>query len=495
MRCSSQDQNFVDQIDSCIKAGQFSQARTLLRSIRAEKIPESLLLKTAELARRAQLFRLALKILWPKIRQNSPGTSSDAERAEYAGSLLRAGSVSEARELLSECQEDQAAEVHLFRGYCEVVEWEYEKAAVHFTRYLDFSAPTAYQRAVAKLNLAASLSYCNKWTAAAHYLTELKEFSLSKGHKLLLANTLEQQTQIAIQTGDFDNAHHLLTEAELATPGHNNVHHLWLRKWRVVLACETEIAKSGQIPSSVWDLQKILEEAISLRDYETQRDLSFQIAKFSRDEFYLKKIFFGTPFASFRQRVCALGWAPPPVCRLPLAPNLESSALKDCLTLSSLPGLKEGTSTWRMIVALLQDFFKPQTIGSLFRQLYPGQFFDPFSSGDRVHQVLLRTRRWIKESHLNWEIKFDRGRALLQIGGPRELEVPADLGVWLLSPIDLQLRKIQQKFGSSEFRTTDVSRVFELSPAKAQRILKQGVDSKKVMQLGKGIYTVFKFTG
>ena len=59
----------------------------------------------------------------------------------------------------------------------------------------------------------------------------------------------------------------------------------------------------------------------------------------------------------------------------------------------------------RLLQVLSQDFYRPLSLGPLFNQLYPNEYYNPLSSPARVYKVVQRVQQLLIENHIPLKIE------------------------------------------------------------------------------------------
>ena len=112
------------------------------------------------------------------------------------------------------------------------------------------------------------------------------------------------------------------------------------------------------------------------------------------------------------------------------------------------PSLDAGRKCHHLVEVLVRDFYQPLKLGELFAELFPAEHFDVYSSPNRVHQLLFRTRAWMKSEKIPVEIKASNGDYALICTGDFAFRVPAER-----RPVDgyhQYLEKLRQVFNVGE---------------------------------------------
>src|SRR5207302_175208 len=98
----------------------------------------------------------------------------------------------------------------------------------------------------------------------------------------------------------------------------------------------------------------------------------------------------------------------------------------------------------RMLQSLALDFYRPLQLAELHERLYPREYFNPFSSPDRVHQAARRLRRWLQENRIPLGISEELGQYRLSSDRGCTVVVQAvSEKTWLeTAPGDIKLRAL-----------------------------------------------------
>src|SRR3989344_5319653 len=98
----------LEEIDLLIREGRNGEARKRLQLIEVKSVRRSDRRPLANLARRAQMLNLAIRLLNPVVRSEEilAAQATDAERAEYGVSLIFLGATQEGLEILNGVSDD-----------------------------------------------------------------------------------------------------------------------------------------------------------------------------------------------------------------------------------------------------------------------------------------------------------------------------------------------------------------------------------------------------
>ena len=469
--------SLVRSCDDDLKAGRGQAAASRLAKINPSAVEREWRLPLARLCRRTGLVSMGLKLLSPLARTKNKRTKIDVtapEVAEYAALLNLTGASREAARLLAGVDAKEAPQVQLFRAFCHVTRWEYAAAIPHLRAYIQNEAD-AYMKLVGSVNLASALVFVDAREEAAILLDELVQSAAERGYKRLAANCLEMRAQVYLAGGDFSKARRALEEAHGILQHENTTDQFFVRKWTAVVDA-LEHGKTGALAT-------LRDEALARGDTESVRETDLFLLRARFDEAKFHHLFFGTPFGDYREHVCkALGRRPEIT---EYVRGNENAPVFDIRT-GEFPNrrLPPGKLGHRLIATLARDFYRPASLGGLFAELFPGDVFDIFSSPDRVHQVLRRTRRWLEAEGLPIEITEAGGRYRLGHGPEVAFLIPSEI-----EPIDwyqVQCHKLATSFGEGVFTPREGRAALELSPASFTRVTSWALEHARLERFGKG---------
>jgi hypothetical protein len=474
----------IDLIQACeadLRAGKISQAAARLRAVKTDSIPREHRMTVANLCRRAQMDHQAMKILGPVVRPEKliTAAASPEEQAEYAACLLKIGAAPEALAILEGVQ-DIVPAAKLFKAFCHFKSWEHSQA-IPLLRDFIGKAPSEYLKFVGQVNLAAAYAITLRPQMATEALRDVMAYAQHEGHKRLWANAHEIRAQVHISEGRYNDAKHDLT---IASAELKEVHdELLIRKW-------TAIAQSLQT-GSVAPLDQFREEAISHRDRETLRDVDYFRCRLQFEEGTFSHLIFGTPFGEYRTRMMT-GLGRHPIAHefiwgLALAPRFY-------LATGEVEGMKAsspGNTVHQLLAVLLSDLYRPWSIGSIFAALFPREYFDVFSSPNRVHQLLWRLRRWFEANDIPVELGEYNGQYRLDLKGEFAFVLP--LQKVTLDEPEIYLRKIQSLFGrNGTFSSRDVQTKLGISSSSFKRLASWALENKRIVRMGASRATVYR---
>jgi tetratricopeptide (TPR) repeat protein len=478
----------IEGLENLIRSGQFDEVEKQLRKL--GKVARQDAVSVANIARRINRPTLAVKILNPIVRpqdtRQDPPTA--LEKIEYAEALRRLGAVDEAWQLLTEVDADQFPQASIHRVFCLFNQWKYNEALVILQKYLSNQNLAPYVRCVGQINLAAALISVGKLQEAADSLQLLREETRKSDFSLLYGNSLELSAQVLILQKDFDAALAMLNESSEVLKRAGNIASLFVQKWKA-------IAESLKQNQATQELREFFLNAQEAKHWETIRDCDLYIAHFDQDRSRFERLYFGTPYESFRQRIQSFAG---PQFQFPSTYLWSTSERPNSifdLASGKVEGKKKaqlptGQALHRFLILICQDFYRPVSVLSAFGKLFPDEFMNANTSANRVHQIVKRCREWIAETGLNLQIEEVDGGYKMVVGGDVGLVVPAES-----LPLDgkeLEWALLKKSVGSSPFDIHQANNVLSSSSSNTQRLLRWALEQGRIEKIGKGSRTSYQ---
>lgn len=469
--------------DAHIKAGKINTVADLISNLNLARVPRLFRQPLAKVCRRAGLIHHGLRILQPVIRHEKQlqEPATPGEICEYAVLLSRNGSIAEALVLLRAVDSSRAPEALLYESYCHISSWDCEAAARLLESYLS-SASDSYSKLIARVNLASCYLATKELASAEHLLDETIELAREAGALRLVGNAYELRGQMHIQLANFKKAKSDLNEALSVFGQSGSYDQLLIYKWQSIMA---SIEKT-----SVRPLLEFRNEALRREHWESVREADLFTLKIQFDQPLFDQLIFGTPMKAYRERI-RNELRHDPSSFFIIGKNGSRSLDLSQGEVHGRGRLNPGMKIHQVIQALTRDLYVPQNIGTLFSELYPDEYFDIESSPVRIHQLLQRTRRWIKENEIPVEIAQSRGSYKLSVTGAFGILVP--LSRESIDPNSIKWAQIKKHFANEiSFRSEDVCRHFGLSRAGFHRLATWAIDAEELQRTGAGKATSYR---
>ena len=470
-----------------IRSGKAAEVIASVREKIAHKRPaRDLVLPLAQLVRRAGAPGLSIQLLRPIVRPTGRRAekASASEVCAYAAALVALGIQGEALRLLEGVSVKETPEPTLFKAYARIGQWDYASAIPLLEEYLRDSRPTDYQRLVAKVNLAASLVAEGESVAAESLLGEIYEKASSQNLALLKGNALELRAQNAIFASDWKAADGFLDEAFALLADKPYASSLYVRKWKAVSA----LLQSRASDANAAGVARVRQEAMDQGAWETVRDCDFFLGLATRDQNLIQKVYFGTPFASYRARVRKLAKLKDLPTHFDWGRGRKRIDLADRAGLLAV-GLKPERLVTKLLLVLCTDLYKPFEVSGLHGWLFPEEFYDPQTSSMRIHQLMARLRAWVRERNLPIALSEKDGRYRIEPTG-LILELPVDLA----SDLRISSReKLAREFGSNSFTLSEAALRLRVPERTLSRQLGEWIESGAVLKYNRARATRYGF--
>ena len=465
----------IQSWDQMIKQGRISEVRKEL-SKQPNRCPEAVRLPLAHLCRRVGLNSKALKILSQNLLKPVPENLPKAWVPEYAVNLQRLGSVTEAIRLL---EQQQGWEHQMSLAYCHISQWNYLQAKLSIEKYLAGS-PEPYQALVAQVNLAASLVSLEIWDEALELLTEVVQELVQQQAHRLTANCYELMTQAHIGKQQYDLAEKKLLKGLDILEGQGSIDSFFLDKWKSVI----EAFRT----SEVVPLLEIRSQAEQRGHFETVRDMDFQSLRIDYDEALRDHLYFGSRSVHYKNRIERhFGLPQTDYVQNPSGDHtlkVEAGEVQGELI------FKPGSKPHAMLCSLFSDFYRAKKLGEVFDDIYPEEYFDIFTSPDRLHQVLKRLRQGMQKHNL--QLGIESSDAGYTIQAPESLRIVFSKPVVVRDRFRVRVEKLIDAFTGKDFSAREAAKILEISHSNANRVLKKAVEENQLEKISNGPHTYYK---
>jgi hypothetical protein len=234
------------------------------------------------------------------------------------------------------------------------------------------------------------------------------------------------------------------------------------------------------------------------------RDCDYYLALATSHQDLFNRLYFGTPFASFRDRLlrkAGSSYVRPTTYLLMSDGLVKPERIFDLQVGTEVEGtakLKAGQKLHLLLRGLCRDFYRPVLIGTLFGSVCPGEFYDPANATKKVDELVRRLRLWIKESEFPFEVVVENNSYRLSNLGSVALRVADPIGettsAVVEAPLNFNLQKVRQSLENDEFSCARVAEILEMSTRRASTLLSQAVQAGELSRSGEGRATRYRFT-
>ena len=478
-------ESFVKECENRVRAGDDDWVAQEISRLNFRQIPRKFRLPLANLARRISRIPLGLKVLTPVVREDLSSQlhpPTPEERVEYAILLQRAGSTKEALKILSATDLENIPETFLYRAFCHFNMWDYQSALPFLGSYIQLTQDD-YSRLIGNVNRGAALVALDRYDEAEKTLKNCIEIAQKGSFHRLSGNCHELLTHVHIFRNQLTEAQETISKAQQLIGNSKSLDALFVQKTASFFLAKKQ--------NSTDPLKAFRQKALKWSHPESVREADMFSLVVKWDERLWSQLYFGTPFPEYRARMDRHLKSGNTQVNYPTQPDASVSFDISTDTLSDDTLMDFGSVPHKLTEVLLKDFYKPQNINNLFAHLFPEEFFDIFSSPNRIHQVVRRTRKWFKDQDYKATIKLSKLGYKMETNKDINFLVPLNRPKLLVT--ESRLHSLKAHFGDQEFTTTKASKVLKISSSSAQRLLDQGQKDGSIQRFGAGSRTVYWF--
>lgn len=461
--------DWLDQLDSAIRAGDTAKAREAISDYSYGSLGIIDRVRFSHIARRLHMPMLAIRALRPHL-EVSPDPHA---LAAYSAALVSLGAWQEGIAICRSLDPNEVPETQLFEAFHWISCWEYEKATPLLERFSRQCA-SAYDLAVTQLNLASSYLFQGLTDLAVQSASSIIE-NAQPNYTLIRANSLGVRAQAHIERREWERARADLTQASRLLQDESRPDLLVLHKWRAIVEIE---ANSGYSQPHLEALEAVKKLAVAQRHFETIRDIDRYLAVKNQDGVGQTRIYFGTPFEGFRKKLfrsfsgkieipSEFRWVPSGRVRP-----------RRLLRLSDMDDKKSK----QILQKLSSDFYRPQSWGCLFTMLYPDERVLQQGAAARVHQAVRETRKMVQKY----------GVLITRRGHNYFIDSATDTAIVVEAPTarapdsDDEMSVLKQRLGHDYFSANEARCALNVSRTTTLRVLTKAVGSGLLERIGVG---------
>ncbi len=489
----------LNQLDLLIRKGFHAEANAQLNLILTGHITRTDLLGLAGIARRLSRSQLGLKLLNPIVRPpaTKPVVATESEKIEYAACLIRCEMLQEAHAILDEISADQYPQVSMFKAFAHIARWDFEQSAIYLKDFLKKSSSDTYESLIAKVNLAVGYVFLEDIQQAAPILQELKEITFKEKNFLLYSNTLELLGQAEMLLGNYVQAERYLVDAASVLPQSDTLDLFFVQKTQAAVM----LFKTRNSKAAIQNMLSLKKRAEEKKFWEQIRDCDYYLMLATKDPIIFHRLYFGTPIESFRKKLLEKMGKQTTDLPEEYLWQLAGDSRKNWIhrqtgenSFSQLP-LKQDQLPHRIFLVLSSDFYQPRSVLDLFEKCFPGEYFSPKYSVDRIYQGLQRLRRYFVKNKIPLIIHEEAGFFQLKAANDFPLAILCPKSDVPIKKIYLQ-KNLQHKllqmfpiaqthFQKSSFTSNQFAEALDISNRSAVRFLCAGVQQEWLVKFGK----------
>ncbi|MCB0413571.1 MAG: hypothetical protein KDD50_04520, partial [Bdellovibrionales bacterium] len=389
--------------------------------------------------------------------------------------------------ILNQISEKNVPEVNFYRMYFLFPQWRYKEAIKFLKKSLRIKKISNYQKLVYKINLASCYLFINDTVSSAKLLQKLFYQLKESPNYLLFGNVIELMLQLAVLEKDLSRAKSLIDYYQAEHSGLEKKYGLFIDKWKGI------VKLIGDQENGLKELKKVQKLSLSLNEYEISRDIDFYRALYTDNVNLMNKLYIGTPYHQYRKSL---------IRRTSKKIKIGGSQVIDLKTNKVITNISRGlildlkdffygssrinfTDKQKIgLSVVFEDLYKPIHIGSFFSSVFEGEWFNPFSSLNRVSQLIFRINRTLKAHDVDLRLRLKDNRIIYHCESSVLIKIH-------LKKIDVRsseenFRKASSYFQKKTFTSNDLTRVINCSSRKAQYLIKGWISSQKIHKMGVG---------
>lgn len=471
-------QEQLKQWDTWIREGQAAKVGILCRQLNHKKIPRSLLLEYAQIARRVGAPDLI--ILWLRsIIYSTKSLEQKAtlqEKAMYGLGLLRLGAFGEAEKILNSVDPRLDPQVYFYKASLYINQWAYKKAVPLLKKYIKHPDIPLYQKLVGRLNLCASLVSLEKYQLAELEISRLMKYLDRGGHQLLKGNLLEIRAQLYYVKGEISLALQSLEQSQQLLK-HANKMILFVEKWKIL----TSLKAKPNDPQLLLGLQQLIEKARQAKEWEIIRDCDLHLAQYQKDGALFLKVYWGSLFKDYKEKVKKLSASKWTESSYYDWGESDSSRALDLVALAPTKLLRS------LFFILTREFYRPLRTTEILGYLYPENHYNASSDPIKLQRLIQRARQWLVKNNIPVCIQSYRNSYKLELTSAARIRITAGLSAEAVSyiPKDFKSRK--------SFSTKDWAQAQKISRRTAQRQIQYHISLGQIQAFSFGPSSRFRF--
>ena len=472
-------------VDQLIREGQHLKAKSLLNTVKLSEIPRDQLVQVSDFGIRLKDPLFSLKVLARVMKNHHEGIESARpdEIVSYTKALIKMGFFKEAERWMAKLDTTQKHEIHNLKSRLRISQWDYQGAIHSLKRYQSGLKDNPYLLLVNSLNLASALTYVKDYEQATEILQATLEQATRANHKIIIINCHELLGQVCIMSGQFEEGQQHLEKSLTQLGQQKNIYSFYGKKWLWIARLNSGNDK-GKIISEGHTLRNQAEESGFLEDI---RDIDRRLAIATNNRELGLHVYHGTFYKSFKGILKSELFANEEIPHQHIWNLNQIDSKAPRFAVEDLPKRQENPR--KIFQVLTLDFYRPLSTGHLFSELFPDEYFDPFSSPTRLYQNIQQLRSSLPEGLI---VNYSQDGVSLGAKKPFQIIVSHNGRNSNTSP---SVRQLRGQMKRSWFTTKDVATVLSISQRSAQRLIKKSSEDYKIESQGQGRTKRYRFAG
>lgn len=490
-------QELIEEYNLLIKSGKTLACRNQFNKLRLHLIPRKYRVEFSRIAARLNLpvksFQILRDIVFTEKINIIP---TDEEIMQIGMAFRQLGALAYAERLFKKVDENHQPIVLLNRAAILFNSWDYSSAIPLIEKFIVLNKEKDLEKLIGLVNLAAALTFVQDFEKLPRVLEEAQLLCHRLNHHLFFANLLEIEAQYLIHQGRLSQAKTLLQKADSLIEDEGSIYKLFIQKWLAII----EIMQRVDLVN-LRKLDQIREKAISLKHWETIRDCDFYFAVLKKDKYLFHRLYFGTPYLSYRQRLGkamndstvlpeTFEWSGNfPYREIATRKKIEIDLSSNTITLGNKK-FDQFHSMAQLLKCLCADFYLPQKPVNIFLKMFPDELVDPSSAIQRIFNAVSQLNSTLKSEKIPLKIEMESEGYKLNFFGPVIIKIPQS--------IDFSNRQnyfnnqLQKTFSESSFTSIQVVEALGMPKRTIQRLLNAAVENDHVVSFKEGQRTLYR---
>ncbi len=468
------EKNLLDEVNRFIRNGKINEAKQLFDNERPTSLSLDESIGWAKVGRLLEEHSVVISLLYDYVLSNTKNINDEAF-GELAFAYSCTGAFQKAFELLGrmnvQTQINGLKLYNFYYGLCSLSKWDYKVACSHFEECLseDIGEEDSIILRVYRLSC---------YNYLGEHKSVLKEIESLRSEAIplrLFAGIEKNEILALIGCKKWREAKELLKKSDNSSHKMNT---LFIQKWSFVLSLMSEGLTN--------DTQELLNgarrKARDNRHWETLRDLDYFVAVKTDDHDLARKLYFGTPHESFKEKLIMKFEFLKNEKYYEFIANKEEIKSEYKIHLGTaefngrvLKNIEPGEALHKFLRQLIWDVYEPSDIKSLHAAIYPNEFFNPETSASKIQRLGVRLNQVIERERLPLVVTQNNGTYRLRATEPVTFIIPNHNEK--IGPLGIRLKRLIERIGKSTFSVLDVASVMGLQKKNAQEIIEYGISS------------------
>lgn len=485
----------LSELEAFLLARKPAQVFLGIKKLLTQKSPRETLAPMAALARRAGYPYLALRILQPLFRQEGRIRESPTsyESFVYGSALIVVGAKTEGLKLFQTIDPESQPEVLLFRANSFITEWRYQEAQTILEEYLSKFDLKPLQRLVGNLNLCSSYIVLKKPQKFRRLIQESYRLAAETKATHLNLSVVELEAQFYYSQNNLIQAQQIIKQTfpqGIKVP--TTIFEALLRKWDLL-----SLAKLSRHPEErmqiVAALGDLAHQCQQRQFWEVHRDCDFQLGLLTGNKTPIYRAYFGSPYKEYRKILLAQvkGKVDIPSSWISSETDSSESVLQRATgKLGDKVIFEPFRKPWNLLFLLSQDLYRPLSLGRLFNDLFPDEYFVKSLAAHRIQGLIGELRSLFLTHGLEAEIQVQRNSYQLLLRQPVEYN-RAD--VLFRSHKNYLIHSLCERKDEQYLSAKQIQQEYQISRTLVLEVLKAMETALLIQKIPRGRETIYRF--